>query len=164
MLSLEVVLVFYVCVCVRNIYKGIIMVKLVVIRLIIKMCPMRIYCIYLSVYCFINCSVVLPTLIPICLSYNCKWWPRRCNYFGLFICSYQLYMWWAMSSPIIRSTWLYLQHLILSISIAAGWCHGWVGSHPWHQPAAIPVDNIRCCRWDGTQFHLIHDTSQQQFI
>ena len=31
----------------------------------------------------------------------------------------------AMSSPIIRSTWFYLQHLILSTDIAAGWCHGW---------------------------------------
>ena len=31
----------------------------------------------------------------------------------------QLYMFRAMSSPIIRSTWLYLQHLILSTDIAA---------------------------------------------
>jgi hypothetical protein len=37
----------------------------------------------------------------------------------------QLYMFRAMSSPIIRSTWLYLQHLILSTGIVAGWCHGW---------------------------------------
>jgi len=36
----------------------------------------------------------------------------------------QLYMFQAMSSPIISSTWLYLQHLILSIDITAGWCHG----------------------------------------
>ena len=32
----------------------------------------------------------------------------------------QLYVFRAMSSPIIRSTWLYLQHLILSTGIAAG--------------------------------------------
>ena len=51
----------------------------------------------------------------------------------------QLYMVQAMSSPIIRSTWLYLQHLILSTSMAAGWCLG----------------------WDGT--HLFHDLSQQQY-
>jgi len=50
----------------------------------------------------------------------------------------QLYMFRAISSPIIRSTWLYLQHLILPTGIAAGWCHG----------------------WDGTVFHLI---SQQQY-
>ena len=31
----------------------------------------------------------------------------------------------AMFSPIITSTWLYLQLLILSIDINAGWCHGW---------------------------------------
>jgi hypothetical protein len=35
----------------------------------------------------------------------------------------QLYMFRAMSSPIIRSTGLYLQLLILSTGIAAGWCH-----------------------------------------
>ena len=63
----------------------------------------------------------------------------------------QLYMFRTMSSPIIWSTWLYLQHLILFTEIAAGWCHGWDGtavpSHPWHQPAAIPVDNIRSCKY-----------------
>ena len=32
----------------------------------------------------------------------------------------QLYMFWVMSSPIIRNTWLYLQLLILSTDIAAG--------------------------------------------
>ena len=40
----------------------------------------------------------------------------------------QLYMFRVMSSPIIRSTWLYLQLLILSTDIAAGWCHGWDGT------------------------------------
>ena len=61
----------------------------------------------------------------------------------------QLYMFRAMSSPIIRSTWLYLHLLILSTSIAAGWCHGWDGtpSHPWHRPAATSVDNIRSCKY-----------------
>ena len=34
----------------------------------------------------------------------------------------QQYMFWAMSLPIIRSTLLYLQHLILSTGIPAGWC------------------------------------------
>ena len=53
----------------------------------------------------------------------------------------QRYMFRVMSSPIIRSTWLYLQLLILSTDTAARWCHG----------------------WDGTAFHLIHDTSQQQY-
>jgi hypothetical protein len=38
-----------------------------------------------------------------------------------------------MSSPIIRSTWLYLQLLVLSTDVAVGWCHG----------------------WDETRFHLI---------
>jgi len=34
-----------------------------------------------------------------------------------------------MFSPIIRSTWLYLQHLVLFTQVAAGWCHGWVETH-----------------------------------
>ena len=32
------------------------------------------------------------------------------------------------SSPIIRSTWLYLKLLVLTTDIAAGWCHGWDGT------------------------------------
>ena len=45
----------------------------------------------------------------------------------LFI-SNQFYMFQAMSSPIIRSTWLYLQLMILSADTAAGWYHGWDGT------------------------------------
>ena len=40
----------------------------------------------------------------------------------------QLYTFRAMTSPIISSTWLHLQLLILSTDIAAGWCHGWDGT------------------------------------
>jgi len=40
----------------------------------------------------------------------------------------QLYMFRAIFSPIIRSTWLYLQILVLSTDIAAGRCHGWDGT------------------------------------
>ena len=54
----------------------------------------------------------------------------------------QLYMFRAMFSPITRSTWLYLQLLILSTDVAAGWCHVWDGTH---------------------EFHLVHDTSRQQY-
>ena len=36
----------------------------------------------------------------------------------------QLYMFRAMYSPIIRSTLLYLQLLVLLADVAAGWCHG----------------------------------------
>jgi hypothetical protein len=54
----------------------------------------------------------------------------------------QLYMFRAMSSSIIRSIWLYLQHLIL---LQAGVMDEieLIPSHPWHQPAAITVDSIR---------------------
>jgi hypothetical protein len=41
----------------------------------------------------------------------------------LFI-PHQLYLFRSISSPIIRSTRLYLKHLILSNDIVAGWCHG----------------------------------------
>jgi len=34
----------------------------------------------------------------------------------------------AMFSPIIRKTWLYLQHLVMFTNVAAGWCHLWVGT------------------------------------
>jgi len=68
----------------------------------------------------------------------------------------QLYVFQAMYSPIIRSTWLYLQLLILSTVITAGWFHGRSGTavppRPWQQPAAITVDNIEAvntakCSW-----------------
>jgi len=36
----------------------------------------------------------------------------------------QLYMFRVTSSPIIRSTQLYLQILVMSTEVAAGWCHG----------------------------------------
>jgi hypothetical protein len=36
----------------------------------------------------------------------------------------ELYMFRAMSSPMNRSTRLYLEHLNLSTGIAAGWRHG----------------------------------------
>ena len=36
----------------------------------------------------------------------------------------QLYMFRAMFSPIIRSTRLYLQYLVVFSQVAAGWCLG----------------------------------------
>jgi len=48
----------------------------------------------------------------------------------------------AMFSPIIGSTWLYLQHLVVFTHGAAGWCHGWV----------------------EISFQLIRDTSRQQLV
>jgi hypothetical protein len=32
----------------------------------------------------------------------------------------------AMFSPVIRSTWLYLQYLVVFTQVSAGWCLGWV--------------------------------------
>jgi len=45
-------------------------------------------------------------------------------------------MFWVMFSPIIRSTWLYLQFLVVLTQVAAGWCHGWVFNSsvtPWRK-------------------------------
>jgi len=57
-----------------------------------------------------------------------------------------------MFSPIIRSTWLYLQYLVLFTKVAAGRCHGWVetavSTHPWHQPAATWVNTTRYCKYN----------------
>jgi len=36
----------------------------------------------------------------------------------------------AMFSTIIGRTWLYLQHLAVFTNVVAGWCHGWVRTHP----------------------------------
>ena len=69
-----------------------------------------------------------------------NWWPKRCRFLVYLFVPNQLYMFRAMLSPIIRSTWLYLQLLIKSTHVAAVRCHG----------------------RDGTQFHLVHDTGRQQ--
>jgi len=53
----------------------------------------------------------------------------------------------AMFSPIIRSAWLYLQYLVVFTQVAAGWYHGWVSTHPWHQPAATWVNTTRYCKY-----------------
>jgi hypothetical protein len=67
----------------------------------------------------------------------------------LYCCRLVSWMRWK-SCSIISSTWLYLQLLIFSTYVAADWCHGWGGTavppHPWHQTAAIKVDNIRSCK------------------
>jgi hypothetical protein len=74
----------------------------------------------------------------------------------------------AMFSPIINSNWLYLEHLEIFTNVAAGWCHGWVGTwvptHPWHQPAATLVNITRGCVMDELEleFQLIYDTSRQR--
>jgi len=51
------------------------------------------------------------------------------HYIDQFIIPSQLYMFRAMSLPIIRSTRLYLQYLVVFIQVAAGWCRqqlGWI--------------------------------------
>ena len=59
----------------------------------------------------------------------------------------------AMFSPIIRSTWLYLQHLILSTGIAAGWCHGRDGTD-----SSCPLwDNVRkYCKRGRPQMTILY--------
>ena len=44
------------------------------------------------------------------------------HYIEYFIIPSGLYMFRAMFSPIIMSTWLYLQYLVLFNQVVAGWC------------------------------------------
>jgi len=43
---------------------------------------------------------------------------------------------------------LYLQHLVVYIQVAAGWCHGWVETHPWYQRATTWVSTTTCCKYN----------------
>jgi hypothetical protein len=70
---------------------------------------------------------------------------NKMHYIDSFIIPSQLYMFWAMFSSIIRSTWLYLQYLVVFNQAAAGWCLGWVCSQAvckcvWHIP-------LLCVQW-----------------
>jgi hypothetical protein len=47
---------------------------------------------------------------------------NKMQYIDLFIILSQLYMFRAMFSSIIRSTWLYLQYLVVFTQVAADWC------------------------------------------
>ena len=65
---------------------------------------------------------------------------NKCIFLVYLFVPNQLYMFRAMFSSIIRSTWLYLQLLVMFTDIAAG----------------------RSQERDGTEFHLVHDTGRQQ--
>ena len=60
---------------------------------------------------------------------------------------HQLYVFWAMSSPIIRNTWMYLQLLILSTNTAASW-------------PAVSVNNIRSCKYGKVLLMMGEDIAQ----
>jgi len=47
---------------------------------------------------------------------------NKMHYIDQFIIPGQLYMFRRMFSPIIRSTWLYLQYLVVFTQVAVGWC------------------------------------------
>ena len=55
---------------------------------------------------------ILIFVCPCIFSIIRNWWPRRCNFLVYLFVPNQLYMFRAMFSPTIRSTWLYLQLLI----------------------------------------------------
>ena len=64
---------------------------------------------------------------------------NKMHYIDSFIIPSQLYMFWSMFSPIIRSTWLYLQYLVVFTHVAAGWCLVWT------LPEA--VNTVKCSWW-----------------
>jgi len=89
---------------------------------------------------------------------------NKMHYTGEFIIPSRLYMFRVMFSSIIRSTWLYLQYLVVFTQVAAGWCPEWVGwtlpdtvntvkclwwvsTHSGHQPAATWVNTTRYCKY-----------------
>ena len=71
----------------------------------------------------------------------------------------QLYMFRATSSPIIRSTWLYLQLLILSTGIA-GVMDEMERSSISSMTPAIPVDNTRRCKYNQVLLMMGEDISR----
>jgi len=111
----------------------------------------------------LDCISVYGSIHPSCcrpvswMSWNCG----RCflSSSGALECSYRI--WYCspkllpagvmdelklrtMFSSIIRSTWLYLQYLVVFAQVAAGWCLGWFET--------------------TQQFQLIQDASRQQFL
>jgi len=61
----------------------------------------------------------------------------------------QLYIFRAMFLSIIRSTWLYLQYLVVFTQVAAGWRYEWVETQliSREQPAATWVNTTRYCQY-----------------
>jgi hypothetical protein len=94
-------------------------------------------CRYSVRYCQTNTAAIVDEmeLLVISLQYN-----QQDATFSRSVYFYKLlYMFQMVPPPIIRSTKLYIQHQVLS--------------------------NQYCCYrgWDGTTFHLIHDSSRQQY-
>jgi len=79
-----------------------------------------------------------------------NWWPTRYRFFVYLFVPNQLYMFRAMFSPIIGSTWLYLQLLILSTYVAADRCHGRGGTSSINYSTIAAgssngLTNTKCC-------------------
>jgi len=83
---------------------------------------------------------LLTFLCPHIVSIIRNWRPTKCNFLFYLFVPNQPYMFRAMFSPIIKSTLLYLQLLIKSNYVVGG----------------------RCIGRNGTTFHLVHYTDQQQ--
>jgi len=72
---------------------------------------------------------------------------NKLDYIDWFIIPSWLYMFRAIFSPIIRSTWLYLQSLVVFTQVAAGSCPEWDTSRQqlgWTLPDAVNTVN---CSW-----------------
>jgi hypothetical protein len=55
-----------------------------------------------------------------------------------------------MFSPIIRSTWLYLQYLVVFTQVAAGWCLKWVETVSTHRPKHVELT------WNNKLIYIVH--------
>ena len=65
----------------------------------------------------------------------------------------------AIFSPITRSTWLYLQYLVVFTQVAAGWCLEWVETELCGLWAVYTCHTIHI-----VQYQLIRDISRQQLV
>ena len=109
----------------------------------------------LNVKCFLRSVVRMLVVIKVFnLIHN--WWPIRCNFLVYFFVPNQHYMFRTMFSPIIRSTWLYLQLLINSTYVVGYIQHRWTMSEavntvkcPWWWAKASP----ETCRFDWVQIN-----------
>jgi len=79
---------------------------------------------------------------------------NKMHYIDYFIIPSQLCMFRAMFSPIIRSTWLYLQYVVVFTQVAAGWCLEWVetavSAHSRHRPKHV----VRT--WNNKLIYIAH--------
>jgi hypothetical protein len=74
-------------------------------------------------------GIYVLNLYNTCLLRQIHWFSmkitNKMRYIDEFMIPSWLYKFRTMFSPIVRSTWLYLQYLVVFSQVAASWCLGW---------------------------------------